>query len=87
MIYQGDLGVTKIMSSQIRSTKIVLDRFEEVVGEYGGSEIKDGRVIAVLNGSLSMVLPGSASAVLRRVEVGQCVAIMRLDDTVKVRRL
>lgn len=68
-----------------RSASIVLNRFQEVVGEYRGSHATGDRVIAIIEGSWSVVLPSSALLALRRIKAGERVAIVCIDDAVSVR--
>jgi hypothetical protein len=73
-----------------RGLALELDEFEEVVGEFAGSEIDDLGILVTLKTLVRFRLPPSAASLLTGVTVGEFIALIRTDDSAKcirVRRL
>jgi hypothetical protein len=71
-----------------RSTKELLE-FDEVVGEFAGFDVREGFVVLLLKNSCQLLLPSSAAGLLRSMEPGEHIAVLRTDepDVIRIRRL
>jgi hypothetical protein len=73
---------------RLREAVRTLDEGQELLGEYGGFQMRDGApVVTILRNSWKIALPRSMIKVLRRLKYGDCVGIFRTDDDVNSIRL
>jgi hypothetical protein len=66
-----------------------LREFEEVSGEFEGFQIEEDHILVLMKHSHLVLLPRSASTtkVLQKMRKGDHVAILRIDNVTKVRRI
>jgi hypothetical protein len=60
---------------------------DETLGEFGGLAIHEDGIIVTLNTCMSIKLPRSTLSLLRRIRIGDDVAILRIGHTAYVRLL
>jgi len=83
---EADSGHTSQATYEPREPR----EFEENVGEFAAFEVRKDRVVLLLKSYCQLLLPSSATALLRSIRPGERIAILRTDnesDPIRVRCL